>query len=773
MADPALNLVQVRASLAALRAGVKAFPVVYLDSYYGNGPDGGEGNFTYEPSDTTSGWTGTGSISGTTLTLASTTSGAMAIGLSPGGAGIPAGVYVTGGSGTSWTLSQNLGTIASQAMTADNGGTILVDAAGHRYKRSLAGQMVTPKMFGAKGDTRTVTDGAMTAGSATLTSNTAAFTAADVGRAVSVLGAGAPVARFTASLAAVSASFTASISGDTMTVTAIASGALVVGMPVSSAQVAFPAGNPPFLFITAQTGGTPGGTGTYTLNQSLTTDSFSSFSGAATLMTVTALASGSITGMGPVSGPGIAANTQIFYQTSGTAGGVGTYVVNTAQTIASQAMILPGTLNTTVAGYTSAAAITLAANAAETVAGAGVSLGTDDTAAWQAWLNWIQQGSPSIPYTHGLGHAGYVTAGHYKITAPLSCGPQSQYMPNIYTDGASYVIVDAWSLTTGQIALTLVGGNSDTAGNSWGAMTLDGGSPANGAQAFRNNGYSDYELYGWGITGFDIGIEAYNGGTGGQYTEGFVARRCSIVQTNRPWLYTNGPGGTNSCRSSGLVDCSVGIATATFPVVTIGAGASPYLAPMDFTCWAAPTVTLIQNDTTYGPPTFKGRITIESGDAPVVVGGGNTLLLSGAVLGDGAVIAKGSCYTIDDAGTSGCGTQYKPFGKSLGALTATGQTIVIPGDYNENFGPATLISVAVTAPYWEWNGTILVNEQSGANAIAATLLNHILFNQAGYGDLTLGTDGNGNITLANANLPAASTTAVYTVAAAGAIAMLQ
>ena len=152
MADPALNLVQVRASLAALRAGVKAFPVVYLGSYYGNGPDGGEGNFTYEPSDTTSGWTGTGSISGTTLTLASTTSGAMAIGLSPGGAGIPAGVYVTGGSGTSWTLSQNLGTIALQAMTADNGGTIIVDTAGHRYYRSTSGLPYSVKWFGAKGD---------------------------------------------------------------------------------------------------------------------------------------------------------------------------------------------------------------------------------------------------------------------------------------------------------------------------------------------------------------------------------------------------------------------------------------------------------------------------------------------------------------------------------------------------------------------------------------------------------------------------------------------
>ena len=89
MADPALNLVQVRASLAALRAGVKAFPVVYLDSYYSSG-DGGEGNFWYNSADTTS---------------------------------------------------------------ADNGGTIIVDAAGHRYYRSVSSSSgLTPRMFGAKGD---------------------------------------------------------------------------------------------------------------------------------------------------------------------------------------------------------------------------------------------------------------------------------------------------------------------------------------------------------------------------------------------------------------------------------------------------------------------------------------------------------------------------------------------------------------------------------------------------------------------------------------------
>ncbi|MCX4885848.1 hypothetical protein [Streptomyces sp. NBC_00847] len=50
---------------------------------------------------------------------------------------------------------------------------------------------VTASAYGAKGDAKVVADGAMASGSATLTSATAAFTAADVGKAISVKGAAA------------------------------------------------------------------------------------------------------------------------------------------------------------------------------------------------------------------------------------------------------------------------------------------------------------------------------------------------------------------------------------------------------------------------------------------------------------------------------------------------------------------------------------------------------------------------------------------------------
>jgi putative cofactor-binding repeat protein len=61
---------------------------------------------------------------------------------------------------------------------------------------------VRDPQFGAKGDGRRVTDGAITSGQATLTSATAAFTAADVGKLCYVAGAGAAAAQMATTISA-------------------------------------------------------------------------------------------------------------------------------------------------------------------------------------------------------------------------------------------------------------------------------------------------------------------------------------------------------------------------------------------------------------------------------------------------------------------------------------------------------------------------------------------------------------------------------------------
>jgi hypothetical protein len=67
-------------------------------------------------------WVGTGSITSNVLTVATTTSGAVAIGTKISGVGVTAGCTVTGGSGSTWTVTAtgNVSTIALQGGGTSN-----------------------------------------------------------------------------------------------------------------------------------------------------------------------------------------------------------------------------------------------------------------------------------------------------------------------------------------------------------------------------------------------------------------------------------------------------------------------------------------------------------------------------------------------------------------------------------------------------------------------------------------------------------------------------
>jgi acyl CoA:acetate/3-ketoacid CoA transferase alpha subunit len=137
-----------------------------------------------------------------------------------------------------------------------------------------------------------------------------------------------------------SASFNGSISGTTLTVSLMKSGTIAVG------QNLFGVGLGTEVIITALGTGT-GGTGTYTLNTSLTvaTEPFNTAESAAkitasiatTTLTVTAVASGTLYVGQTIQGAGITANTVITALGTGT-GGVGTYTVSASQTVASETM---------------------------------------------------------------------------------------------------------------------------------------------------------------------------------------------------------------------------------------------------------------------------------------------------------------------------------------------------------------------------------------------------------------------------------------------------
>ncbi len=148
-------------SMAALRACSGALSeYVEVRSYYLGGTTGG-GKWQAKPSDTTSGWYGTASVSGNTVTIVSTTNGSPAVGQQFNYPGSDGSRYLTAGSGLSWTISGAPLTLTTQVCTGDDGGSVIVALDGMRwYRQWITYPSITD--FGATPDynpiTRTGTD---------------------------------------------------------------------------------------------------------------------------------------------------------------------------------------------------------------------------------------------------------------------------------------------------------------------------------------------------------------------------------------------------------------------------------------------------------------------------------------------------------------------------------------------------------------------------------------------------------------------------------------
>lgn len=148
------------ASIAALRAQSGSLPAsstVAVAGFYAVA-DGGGGTLIYDSSDTTTGATFVGAISGTTLTVTAVTSGTLAIGQAVANNGVSVLTFITalgtGVGGTGTYIINNSQTVASGSLTSDNGGTVFVDLAGRRWKRADR-TTVNALQFGAKADSGT------------------------------------------------------------------------------------------------------------------------------------------------------------------------------------------------------------------------------------------------------------------------------------------------------------------------------------------------------------------------------------------------------------------------------------------------------------------------------------------------------------------------------------------------------------------------------------------------------------------------------------------
>jgi hypothetical protein len=126
-----------------------------VQGYHSVDDDDGGGSFAYVSTDTTSGALFTGSISGTTLTVTAVTNGTLAVGLYISGSptALATGTQITalgtGSGGTGTYTINNSQTVASETMTADNGGTIIVDQTGRRWYRLMPTPAINVDWFGA------------------------------------------------------------------------------------------------------------------------------------------------------------------------------------------------------------------------------------------------------------------------------------------------------------------------------------------------------------------------------------------------------------------------------------------------------------------------------------------------------------------------------------------------------------------------------------------------------------------------------------------------
>jgi hypothetical protein len=130
------------------------------------------------------------------------------------------------------------------------------------------------------------------------------------------------------------------IAANVLTVTAVTSGTLVVNDALFDANNIIINGT----YIISQIGGTPGGIGTYTINNPQTAYGATfTGNGSGTNLTASAV-TGTIHPGDNITGTGVPANTTIVSQTSGTTGGAGVYVTNNATTSSGATITANGTI---------------------------------------------------------------------------------------------------------------------------------------------------------------------------------------------------------------------------------------------------------------------------------------------------------------------------------------------------------------------------------------------------------------------------------------------
>jgi hypothetical protein len=248
-----------------------------------------------------------------------------------------------------------------------------------------------------------------------------------------------------------------------------------------------------------------------------------------------------------------------------------------------------------------------------------------------------------------------------------------------------------------------------------------------------------------------LGVRFYNNQTG-SFTEYCVAQECEFTALCVTDVQYAKNSGNTSCNGSGVLNCLSNKSGGNS--IIIGAGVSPYNAPLDMQIWNNGATTLVNNSSSNNI-WFHGNLTFETLSGVLTLASTNTVFFSGTIAGDNELVTGGTFVQCESFQSNLSGAAC-----ALGIRKAYSQAAVSGNNALSSSVPGStkLIDVRITATNYDWRGTFVVTHNgSGAAgytyAIGTTLVN----NTAGLGAPSASTDNTGNLIITNAAYTAAVT----------------
>lgn len=358
----------------------------------------------------------------------------------------------------------------------------------------------------------------------------------------------------------------------------------------------------------------------------------------------------------------------------------------------------------------------------------------DDTTALQNALTAAQNAKKTL----------FIPEGTYKITSGLTTAQQF-YQPNIVGANSQGTILQG---SGAYPLISLTGGSGKLARTTIRDIGFNGGGTGTGVQL---NGCDGVIVYECRFDSLANGV-LFNNVAAGSFTEFCVADSCTFENTvTTPIEYRVGAG-NNSFHGSGFRNSTfVQAAAASTPLVLVGVGAFVYESPWDGTFFINSTSPLIKNNNTTRPTYTYGFLSIEGNTATPLLDATSASgsYHQGYLNQLGQTVTVGSLFVFCDRiqinADSSTSFVMRPQMTQTAAVTGTTNisAALQSGDY--------IVSVEMLGTNYTYDYLLYVHRSSfnlsGTVTIVATGESN---NTSGWGAVTFGFSGTGQLTITNA-----------------------